>query len=409
MKQLSHSELSALADAYGDAFYVASVPRYRRNIREFLSYLRTNYPRAQLGHSYKTNYLPKFCIASYEEGAYAEVVSRMEYELALRLGAEPSRIILNGPVKDLSLLEEAMCAGALLNADSVQEVQQVVAIARRFPGSSFQVGLRLNFGVGQLARSRFGIDVDGPDLPYVLQLIAAEPNCRLRGLHCHFGGDRMAESYAARTRRMVELAASIFPAAPPDYVDIGGGFAGKMAPEMAVQLGYAVPSVQQYAESVGREFARVFGAANGPELIVEPGMGVLADTLEFACQVAVTKRVVDAHHAITTGSIYNIKPTLNKVELPVRVVRANPDSGAKEDWCISGYTCMEIDVMRRSYVGALDPGDFLVFGNVGAYTVVLKPPFIKPAPAILSFGSDGEIEVARRAETLDDILATYRW
>jgi len=50
----------------------------------------------------------------------------------------------------------------------------------------------------------------------------------------------------------------------------------------------------------------------------------------------------------------------------------------------------------------------VVFANVGAYTNVFKPPFIRPAPAMVAWSSSSEtFSVARRAERLDDLLATY--
>jgi diaminopimelate decarboxylase len=53
--------------------------------------------------------------------------------------------------------------------------------------------------------------------------------------------------------------------------------------------------------------------------------------------------------------------------------------------------------------------DYIVFHNVGAYTIVLKPPFIAPAAPILavSAAGKGKFEVVRRRETFDDVFATY--
>jgi hypothetical protein len=55
----------------------------------------------------------------------------------------------------------------------------------------------------------------------------------------------------------------------------------------------------------------------------------------------------------------------------------------------------------------LKPGDYVVFDNVGAYTNVLRPPFINPAPPILSYSSKHEVKVIRRRETTDDIFSSY--
>ncbi len=404
---LGHQALRALVRAHGDSLYVLDVQVYRNNLRELRSLFAVHYGRIGIGHSYKTNYIPQLCQAAYEEGAYAEVVSRMEFDMALRFGAAPERIIVNGPVKDDALLRDALFAGCILNMDGADETRRAVVIMRANPDRRFRIGLRLNLPMNERKRSRFGIDADSNEMKELVSALRSLPNCTIAGIHCHLGGDRSAASYAERTQHMIKAAQWIFPDAPPGYIDIGGGLAGRMPQELQQQLAYPVPQLQDYAAAIAGTFAKTFDATNGPELIVEPGMGVLSDVLWFVCEVAAVKRIGDHGHAIVTGSIYNVKPTLNNFDLPFTVVR----QGSEEEgvWTVSGYTCMEIDVVHKAWRGAIAQGDLLVFGNVGAYTVVLKPPFIKAAPAIVMLHADGSTEVVKRAETLEDVLATYRW
>ncbi len=46
-----------------------------------------------------------------------------------------------------------------------------------------------------------------------------------------------------------------------------------------------------------------------------------------------------------------------------------------------------------------DKNDYIVFENVGAYTVVFNPPFIKERPSIVA-ADKNEIFVVRKKETL---------
>jgi diaminopimelate decarboxylase len=56
----------------------------------------------------------------------------------------------------------------------------------------------------------------------------------------------------------------------------------------------------------------------------------------------------------------------------------------------------------------VDIGDYAVFDNMGAYTVVFKPPFIRPNPSIVTYDSEtGSYCLSRRAETFDDVFASY--
>lgn len=51
----------------------------------------------------------------------------------------------------------------------------------------------------------------------------------------------------------------------------------------------------------------------------------------------------------------------------------------------TGYTCLEQDVMQQECeLCKLAVGDYIVFGNVGGYSNVLKPPFIRPNCAMIA-------------------------
>ncbi len=52
-------------------------------------------------------------------------------------------------------------------------------------------------------------------------------------------------------------------------------------------------------------------------------------------------------------------------------------------------------------------GDIAVFHNMGAYTLVFKPPFIRPNPPIVGYdATSAEFTLLRREETADDVFAT---
>jgi diaminopimelate decarboxylase len=406
--KLGVAKLEQLCEEHGNSLYFLDLMRSRENIREMISEFRARYSHTSIGHSYKTNYIPRLCHLTFAEGAYAEVVSRMEFDLAERLGVPPESIILNGPVKDRSLLLKACAAGTLVNVDSVEEAAVIAGLARSYPNIKYRIGLRCNIVLSGILRSRFGIDTENGDLLQAANLLNCEPNIQLSGLHCHIGGDRSAASYRSRTERLIELSREVFPDEPPSFLDIGGGFAGKMPLALSRQFASSQPSYADYAEAVAGAMANAYGKSDGPELIIESGMALFSDVMEFVCRVAATKCLGGAYHAIVTGSIYDIKPTLNRYNLPMEVIHSRETSSkAVANWTVSGYTCMESDILASSYAGCLMVGDFLVFSNTGAYTVVLKPPFIDNAPAIIAVEDDGSMSIARRREHLDDILASY--
>ena len=66
--------------------------------------------------------------------------------------------------------------------------------------------------------------------------------------------------------------------------------------------------------------------------------------------------------------------------------------------------------MHSEYRGMLAKGDYVVFGNVGGYSNVLKPPFIRPNAAMAAKRPENnEYILIKEAETEDDLLHTYRF
>src|SRR5690606_4753207 len=83
-----------------------------------------------------------------------------------------------------------------------------------------------------------------------------------------------------------------------------------------------------------------------------------------------------------------------------QLVRADPASRREtKRYHIVGYTCMEKDYLIENHVGELpQPGDYLVFAQVGAYTTVFQPPFIRERPPIIAVERH-QFTTARERET----------
>lgn len=397
---LTHELLERLATEYGDDVLLLDLDQFRANLESFRAAFRAGYPRVELAFSYKTNYIPAVIRAVDEWGGYAEVVSRMEHDMARRIGVAPSRVIVNGPYRSAQDLEQALAEGALVNLDSPYQLDLLQSVADGFDAAP-RVGLRCTFDVPGTRPSRFGFDADADALHDAVRRVrdlGIEPT----SLHCHFSSDRRAETYRRIAERMVELVNEHF-SSPPEIVDIGGGYFSPMPSALQAQFDRAIPSYEDYAEATTVPFTDAY-PQDGPTLFVEPGVAVSANTMRYAARVIDRTEIGQRRFALVAGSIHVIKPTLNTLDLPCTVVTPDgPRDGTAVE--VVGYTCMEHDVLHSSLAGDPRPGDFVVFDNVGAYTVVMKPPFIRPAPPIVVVGD--EPQLARRRETLDDVLATY--
>ena len=417
---LTLSEANALEREYGCPLYLFDEAAFLANASRFVSAMRAAYPKYRLSYSFKTNYTPYVCSLIRALGGDAEVVSAMEYELACRLGFPPERIIFNGPDK-MGEIAPALLSGAMVNADHLPEVAFIADFARRHPENQFTIGLRVNLDLGQSFVSRFGLDP--ADLPEAMSYVAGVPNLSVAGLHCHISRCRGLEAWRKRTEIMLSLADRFFPNEPPRYLDLGSGMFADMEPALAAQFD-DIPTYEQYASVTAALVAEHYRACpdgEKPVLLTEPGTTLINRYVSLLARVDALKTVRGKTLAILNCSEHNLGETCTLKQLPLRVIPAGEpsDEALKKAFPenragsvssgidLVGYTCLEQDILYRNYPGPLVPGDFVLFGNVGGYSVVYKPPFIRPNVAMVAQKPDGTVHLIRRAETFEDIFATW--
>lgn len=406
-------KLMELAERFGDSFHLFDSDLLGQNYHGFLQSFRRVYPRTNFAYSYKTNYLPTVCNLVNEWGGYAEVVSSMEYDLARQVGVEPKNIIFNGPYKQKDRVISALLDGAVINLDSLYELEAVSDASTSEDPAELRVALRCNLPLPGESPSRFGFDVNGDSIQEAIHRLRRMGRCRIVGVHCHvLTKHRSPDDYRDIAEAMLEFAAKNLTREELDFVDLGGGFFSNMNDKLRATFPHPIPTHKDYAESIAGVFRARFGETSGPELILEPGISITADVMRFVARVADVKRIRSERYALVAGSVYDIKPTKAARRLPMQVVRSPEAAGIPLDGPthIVGYTCMEDDVLLPGYEGPIDPGDFVIFDHVGAYTIVLKPPFIMPAPPILNVDRESNLRsVERRGEEMGDVFRTYRF
>jgi diaminopimelate decarboxylase len=407
-EHLSPDALENLAAQHGDAFYVFDLDRFRCNLDRFRGAFREYYPDTDLAYSYKTNYTPRLASIVDSWGGWAEVVSELELDLALRLGVDAGRIIYNGPAKTSASLRSALSGGSIVNVDSPAQLTEVIELANHIERAPIGIGVRLAFAIDDVAPTRFGLDAsDEEGLRRAFAEIRANAGVTLRGVHAHVSsGSRHPRVYrdlASELLRVVDRFDLDI-----EFVDIGGGYFSSLPPELEEQFGFRSPTPEDYAEAVGPVMVGRFGTTGGPRLVIEPGVGVVGDAGHFVCRIHELRTIHGRSIIQTAGSIHNIKPTLNRFDMPLAMVGTSRSVAEQtESADLVGYTCMEHDVLSHAYGGPVPLGGFAVFGNVGAYTNVLAPSFIRGRPAIVGWSGAGSFEVLKYAELLPDVLASY--
>lgn len=402
--ELNKENIIVLRKEYGDAFYLLDSKQFRKNYTELKQTFSNIYSNFNIAYSYKTNYTPKLCKIVNELGGYAEVVSEMEAELAMRIGVKNDKIIWNGPIKNKENLKKFLLAGGTVNIDSIDEGKYIYELSKQYGNSVFNVGIRCNYDVKDGVISRFGFDIEGKEFFEVLNLIKKRDNLNLINLQCHFA-KRQLEYWPEKAKGMLDLIDEL--KIVPQRIDLGGGLFGKMDDSLKEQFTSDIPDYQDYAEAVATLFAKRFpDKENQPELIIEPGSALVGDCMKFVGTVKTIKKVRGKIFATVLGSQKNISMT--GVNPPIEIINMSNDQKEYTNLDFVGFTCIESDAIYKNYNGQLAVDDALVISNCGSYSLVMKPPFILPNFAVLDISED-RVEVIKRPENFDDIFHTFEF
>lgn len=406
MKKLTKELLERLTSKYGDSFYLLDSDVFEENYRNLKKAFSSYYPFFNIAYSYKTNYTPELVRIVDRLGGYAEVVSAMEMDIALKSGIRYENIVWNGPVKDETRVKELLLNGGIVNVDTIAEFEYIKGLSKDNQNTVFNIGIRCNYPVGDGVLSRFGIDIESDEFDDVLREIAATDNIRLVCFQAHFA-KRSPMYWTARAEGMIKIYryGRDKYGLIPDRLDIGGGIYGAMPASLREQLGVPEVSFEDYASRAARAFAEAFSGDDvKPMLVIEPGTALAANSMYYVCKVENIKNVRGKIIASANGSQKNIG--LSGLNPPMEIINIDPEAKLYEDVDIAGYTCIESDYLYKGYTGKLSAGDYLVFSNCGSYSLVMKPPFIFTNVPVIDIGGDS-IKIIKRAETFEDLFVTY--
>lgn len=396
--------IKKLQSEYGEAFYLLDSAQFRKNYAELKAAFNDIYPNWNIAYSYKTNYTPKLCKIVNELGGYAEVVSEMELEIAKRVGCKMDRVIWNGPIKNVPIMEQFLLEGGTINIDCIEELEQIKDIHNRHADKLIHVGIRCNYDVNDGVVSRFGFDIDGEDFKDAVKFATTTKNVKFINFQCHFAKRQIAY-WPARAKGMVNLIDRL--GIIPERIDIGGGLFGKMADSLKAQFSCEIPDYEAYAKAAAQVFADYFKDKDvKPELLIEPGSAVVGDCMKFIGTVKTIKNVRGKWMAHVLGSQKNISMT--GINPPIEVIAMGGEQKEYKDLDFLGFTCIEGDVLYHNYTGKLAHQDVIVISNCGSYSLVMKPPFILPNFPVLDI-SEGKTEVIKRAENFDDLFHTFNF
>jgi len=401
-----------LAEKYGTPLYVTSEDRIVEQFENYKKALGARYPKVQVLFAAKANGNLAVMRALARAGAGADVFSSGELHLALDAGMAPEKLLFNGSSKAPSDLKLAIQKGVKVSVDSLDELHQLDAAAKA-AGKMVKIAFRVNpalevpthpkIATG-LATSKFGIP--HREIPAAYREALACKNIQPVGIHCHIGSQILdIEPFVRAAEVMVRIAQELTDMGVKlEFIDLGGGLGIPYHHDTD-----PAPSPEDYATKVVPVFrAGVEACGITPELWVEPGRSLVADSTVLLTRVNSTKSAHKKFANVDAGFNLLIRPAMYDAYHEV-IVANKADAPLTTDYTVTGPICETGDILAADRrLPQLVAGDIIAVLDAGAYGFAMSSQYnCRPrCPEVLIRGS--QVSLMREGETVGDITAPMR-
>lgn len=355
------------------------------------------------------------------EGSGFDVVSGGELFRALKIGANPKKIVFAGVGKSNEEIKYALENDILIfNAESWPEIRNIDRIAGEL-GKIAQIAIRINPDIDAKTHAKtttgkkenkFGIDL------YTARRIISEAryyqNVRVSGIHVHLGSPIYdTEPYELGLEKVNEF----IPECKKEgidikYLNVGGGYCISYTGRKEIRpCDYASKMLEPIKKT-------------GCKLIMEPGRfisgnsGILITKVIYKKENDVGKKFVICNAAMNDlirpalyDAFHRIWPVSAKVEMPeIEDPGEKPDKNSigkgLEIVDVVGPVCESSDVFAKDRIlPAVDKDDLLAIFSAGAYGFTMSSPYnSRPRPCEVLVNGN-KFDTIRKRETFDDLIA----
>ena len=353
-----------------------------------------------------------------EHGSGFDVVSGGELYRVGVAGGKAGQTVFAGVGKTDEEIAAGLDAGVLMfNVESEAELDAIARVAEA-KGVQAPVAFRVNPDVDPKTHryistgnkeSKFGMDIERS--LNLAERVKDLQSITMIGVHMHIGSQiTTTDPYANAAGKAVEIIAKMKQMGHPiAWFNMGGGFG----------IGYRGgenKAISEFARAVVPTIKQT-----GCRLAMEPGRVIAGNSGILVSRVLYTKQSGEKRFLIQDAamndlirpalyeSFHRIWPVVVPAGFPAPPVDYEAAIGGTEAWDVVGPVCESGDFLAKDRaLPPLDRGALLATFSAGAYGMVMASNYnTRPRAAeILIDGS--EVIVARRRETLDELIAQER-
>ncbi|WP_225984383.1 Y4yA family PLP-dependent enzyme [Serratia marcescens] len=351
----------------------------------------------------KVNKSQSLLQAAVTAGTGADVSSLHELNDAIRAGCRGNDLCATGPAKTIRFLQELILQGARIVVDSVEEMDDLMEVAKRWKSPTGRISILLRLRPAFSHTSRFGMS--SREVSAVLQKLETCNPLKIDGFHFHLSGYSPVSRVNAFFDTLPLIACARSLGHSPCIIDIGGGLPVQYVEgncykawlSSQTQENYRTRRVPDafypYGGDINAEhwLTQFLGGADpagkrvcdalideGLTLCVEPGRSLANQSAISVFRVCRVRPHGDSGYVIfVEGSSFSACETWFNSEflsdpLHIRQNSHEPPPAAKA-W-IAGHSCLDEDVITNrliTFKHLPEPGDLLIFANTAGYQMDL--------------------------------------
>ena len=395
--------LDALADQHGTPLYVYSRTHLRNQYRGLARAMQDVSPL--ICYSVKANSNGAIIKTLLDEGSGLDVVSAGELYRALKVGADPRKIVFAGVGKTHAEIEYALKSDILFfTVESEPEAQRISECARR-TGTTGRIAFRINPNVDPKTHryistgkkeNKFGLNIERTLKAY--EMAASLPGIEIAGLHMHIGSQILTpqpfRDALDKISGFCKTLKSLYPTLA--YLDIGGG------------IGIKYESDQEPLDP--RAYAaQVTGVLQdiGLKVVLEPGRNLVGNCGVLISRVQYVKEnPLKTFIVVDAGMSELIRPSLYQAYHEILPVRAKRETIFGD---LVGPICESGDFLAADRdLPAVAEGDLVAIKSAGAYGFAMASTY-NSRPLVAEVLVEGNRSwIIRERETWDHLIASER-
>ncbi len=397
--------LEDLAGTYGTPLYVYS---HRTLCDHYLKLRRAFAPvRPLICYSVKANSSLSLLKILVRRGAGLDIVSGGELRRALKVGADPRRIVYASVGKTRAEIEEALRAGILFfNVESIQELSALSEAAVSL-GRDARVCIRLNPNIDPhthryittgTVESKFGVDLETARIIFLNR--DSFRRVRILGVHVHIGSQIiLADPFLAALRRVCGFIDELKTMGIRlEWLNVGGGLG----------IIYKDERPQTAADFAQRILPLL--KKTGLRIILEPGRFIVGNAGLLLTRVLYVKETPAKRFLVVDAGMNDlVRPSLYDAYHEILPLKRSPAKketrgvGKKTD--VVGPICESGDFLARDRsLPFWDQGTLLAVMGAGAYGFSMASNYnsrCRPAEVLIK---GRRAYLIRRREVFEDLV-----